>query len=519
MPNKILVIFLSTFLCLSCVYAADNADLEKLSQEYFAKNDYDGFFKYVKEALAKKEVQKAEGNYYLALARQKNIEYWQEKKDWEGVYDKAEGFKKDIVSCLKESEGSVKDDTALLMEIKYLKWKRLSEDSPDSSAGVFNDLVNTAQQSEGSSRNLEVIQSIASDLAKLEDKNLSRRLYEIYADKLIKANSSPELLKENAKRFLSENNTYLSKTLFNAYLKSLKEDKILKAKETVQIANFFANDGSKEGIDPVFAEDLYKSAFSDAGVSAFDADSQYRRAFNLERMREYSAAAKEYSEFLNSFSSNSLKESVEFRLGVINAYVFKDIDTALSYFAKIIEENGSRSMVLSALYQSGLVSQHIGQSEKAGEFYKNLIDNATSRGLDVEKNELCLMAKDRMTEISEGKDIRYNLKIFLDLSLKKSDEKEPQAISPISVDLVAHPPKEKVGSSLRFVVTTSNPQTGCMTPAYSYEWSGETGSISNIPNSPEITTDYASDGIKVVNVVVVGPQGPEGAAFEMAEIE
>jgi hypothetical protein len=57
-----------------------------------------------------------------------------------------------------------------------------------------------------------------------------------------------------------------------------------------------------------------------------------------------------------------------------------------------------------------------------------------------------------------------------------------------------------------------------MAPVYSYEWSGEMGGIANIPNAPEVTTDYGSVGIKVVGVVVMGSDGPVGAGFEMIEI-
>jgi hypothetical protein len=58
-----------------------------------------------------------------------------------------------------------------------------------------------------------------------------------------------------------------------------------------------------------------------------------------------------------------------------------------------------------------------------------------------------------------------------------------------------------------------------MMPDYSYEWSGETGTAANIPNSATWTTSYGTQGIKVIHVAVVGNNGLEGVGFEMIQIE
>ncbi len=511
---KIFLISFSFCVCFSCVYAANNLDLEKVSREYFAKHDYDGFFGYVEEALSKKEVLRAEAYYYLALTRQENIDYWKEIKNWEGVYDRAEGFKKEILSYLKEAESAAKDNNGLILKIKYLKWLRQGEDSPDSGALLFKDLVDTAKRASGSSEDLEIIRSIASGISSLEDKNLSRSLYEIYASGLILTNPSQEDLKKNAAIFLTEGNSYLAKTLFKAYLDNLASNKLLKAKETVAVAGFFAHKDSGEGFDPVFAESLYKQAFDDAGMAAYEAPSEYRRAFNLERMKESASAVVEYKKILTNYRDYSDKFGVLFRLGVLSAYALGDIESALGYFSMIKNGSGPESLVISADYHSGLLNQYKNETQKAEEFYNGLLNMAKAGGRDIQKDEVCLLAQERLAEIAEMKNIKYGLKLFLEMALQRSG-----ANPPVSVDVTAYPPKEAAGKEVRFVVTTSNAQTGCMAPAYSYEWSGETGGIANIPNSPELKTDYAAGGIKVVQVVVLGQQGMEGVAFDMVEIQ
>ncbi|HQP91264.1 MAG TPA: hypothetical protein PLU24_01150, partial [Candidatus Omnitrophota bacterium] len=391
----------------------------------------------------------------------------------------------------------------------------IKEDDPDAAAGIFNDLVNTAKESLNDGANLSVIRSIAGDLSSQEDKNLSRRLFGIYGDKLIEASPLPDDLKENAMDFLGQGNVYLAKKLFEAYLGTFGEDKAARAKATVEIAGLFANKDTGEAIDPVYAEELYKKSFDGSGMQVFDESAQYRRAFNLERMKENGPASTEYKNLLSNYKDYEDKYFVLFRLGVLSAYALRQTETSMEYFSMVADGSGSPSLVLSSIYQLGLLNHYGGDLAKAEGFYAAILEKAKSFGIDVEKDEICRMAQERLVELTEKKEIKYGLKLYLDAIFKRSDE----TVLPINVDLTANPPKETISKDLRLLVTTSNSQTGCMTPTYSYQWSGQTGVVSNIPNVPELTTNYPEDGIKVVQVVVLGPQGPEGAAFDMVEIQ
>jgi len=179
---------------------------------------------------------------------------------------------------------------------------------------------------------------------------------------------------------------------------------------------------------------------------------------------------------------------------------------------------------MSGFYQLGLLKQwkaicskteeeKAGQDNKAKEFYNKVLEAAQSLNLDAEKNEVAVMAKDRLNEILDKKEMKYGLKLFLEGIFKLSAD--PLLLT---VDLLAQPPKTTVSQLVHYLVTSSNPQTGCMMPVYSYEWSGETGSTQNIPNAPELNTDYPEAGIKVAHVAVVGSKGLEGVSFDMTEI-
>ena len=491
------------------------ADLEHKAQEYFAKDDYDGFYQYLQTFLKEGASQSPNVYFYLASARQQQILYWQKTKNWEGVYDKATGYRKDIDQNLSKAESLAKDNPELLLGIKYLKWQNVEDEDPDRGVGLFNDVANTARDMVKSGPSIEKIKQIADELSTLEDKNLSRRLYEVYVEKLNASNLSKKEIKERGEKFLEEGHAYLAKAVFDNYLNRLSDNKELQAKETVAIANKFVDNGREEGLDPMYAETMYKKAYELIGQAAFDSQSQYRRAFNLERLKEFERAIDEYKNLIHAYPDYAQKSEIYFRLGVLAAYAQKNIDQAQEYFLKLKDEFALDLLVLSSLYQLGLLSQWKKDFDKAKEFYDSLMENAKARGVDLEKNEIVLLVKDRLKEIEDKKEIKYALRLFLEGTFRVGKENVP---SPVSIDLTARPAKADVGQSVRFVVTTSYPQTGCMTPQYSYEWSGELGSISNIPNSPELTTDYASPGIKVIHVALVGPQGPEGVAFEMAQI-
>lgn len=494
--------------------------LKKLSFFYFDRHDYDGFAAYA-QSLLKKGYDKSPLVYtYMARARMEQIDYWKKIKNWEGVYDKAAVLKEEIARDLETAEKLAKGDPELLLGVKYLRWREAASWNADASI-LFDELVASSRRVQDES-GLGTIRDIADALSSLEDKNLSRRLYEVYSEKLTQA-VSKEDLKNAADDFLLKGNVYLAKALFEAYLVRLSDTKEAWAKEVVLAADKFAHRGAGAPLDPVYAETLYKKAFDAAGDAAFGSSSQYRRAFNLERMKDFDACIEQYSRLLSAYPDYADRAKVCFRLGVLEAYARRNIPAATAYFKKIIENFSSfpagREAVAS-LYQLGLLSQWLKKTDEARMYYEELLSRVVAEGLDPEKEHLVFLAKDRLQEMDEKREMFYALKLFLEGTFVLAGvDALGESVHTLHIDLTGRPAKVAAGEAVRFSVTTSNPQTGCMMPTYAYEWSGEIGSLSNIPNAPEVTARYETPGIKVAQVAVVGPSGLEGAGFEMVQVK
>lgn len=474
------------------------------------------------QATALADPQDAEGYFERASSRYAELKAWQKEKNWEAVYDKGPGYKAQIIADLDQVLRLGKDNADLAFRATFLRWQVVLEDDADAAFGLFHDVVARAKDAASSKDSMATVKKAADELLVLEDKNLSRRLYEVYVQGLAAAGLSAAELKAQADVFLAEKNIYLAKAIFDMSFKAAGNDPGALALERVAVADRFAHQDTSDGADPVYAEELYKQASSVVSAVAettaeataqvaWPADSSYRRAFNLERLRDFVPAIDAYKKFLEGFALDARAPEVCFRLGVLTAYATKDIATARTYFFRIKDEFGSSPLAVSALYQLGLLSQGQGANDEAKGYYNAALDAARSLPREMTNNELRTLINARLLEIDEGKEMKYGLRLFLEGAL------DTEAL-PLYVDLVGRPAKSVVSSDVRYAVTTSNPQTGCMTPTYAYEWSGETGSLGNIPNSVEIATGYPEVGLKVVHVAVVGTAGTEGVGFEIVEI-
>lgn len=495
--------------------AADkNISLEESFRAFSIRHDYDKFYEQLEQLLKQGGQDKGLIYFYMARAKQEQISYWREIKDWENIYEKDAVYKKEILDDLLKAQDAVGDDNILLLRIKYLKWQVLSGDESELATGAFNDLVNTAKEKVSGLESIEALKSIADDLSSLQDKNFSRRLYDVYLEKLALLKLPSERWKTLVDEFLAQGDAYLAKAALELYFSQLTDHSIL-AGELVLLADKFAINDAGIGLDPSYAETIYQRAYHLAGISIFSDLSQYRRAFNLERLKEYEQAFQEYKNLLDNFPDYDRKQEIYFRLGVLAAYAKKNIDLAQSYFLKLTQAYPNDPQSLSALYQLGLLNQWRQQVDEAKAFYTNLVALASSMKLDLNKDEIAVLASERLKEIEEKKGMKYPLKIFLSGVFVIGQTEEPGSLN---VDVTAQPPNENANVPVDFLVTTSVLETGCMVPAYSYEWSGELGSLINIPNSADLKTEYASSGIKFVQVAVVGPQGVEGVGFEMVKI-
>lgn len=482
--------------------------------------EYDAVFQDLEGLLKKGFAESADVYFSLAYVRSRQLEAWKKDKNWEGVYDKGPVLKKEISDNLTSAEKFLSNRPELLLSIKFLRWQQAAEEESESAANLFEDLIKAAQEAPAAADVLALIKKMGDDLAGLEDKAYSRRLYEIYGEKLKSSSLSGPQLKAAAEDFLRQKNIYLSKALYEAYLAAFSSDPAALAKELVLVADRYAHSGTEEALDPVYAESLYQKAFELKGAEAFDSSSQYRRAYNLERMKEFVPAVKEYEQTALTDADPVRQREEYFRTAVLRAYALKDIPAAIALLEKV-KTNASDRLTLSALYQLGLLSQWTGALDKAKVFYQEFMTQALAQNIDVQKDELSLLCAQRLSEMEDKQPFPYGLNLFLEGTFgprQKEEGKEGLVPAGLNVDLTGRPPKDFVMKNVVFDVTTSVGKTGCLVPAYSYEWSGETGAVPNIPNVPSLTTHYASPGIKVIHIAVVGNAGLEGVGFDMVQV-
>ena len=166
--------------------------------------------------------------------------------------------------------------------------------------------------------------------------------------------------------------------------------------------------------------------------------------------------------------------------------------------------------VLESLYHKSLISQYEGKSDEAKAGYEKIVqliaDKTDFKGLG-ERVSL------RQKEISEVKEIEYNLKMFLDSSLKE------EALHQSPLELLVRPPKVEVQEEVKFSSQQPVLQTGCIAPELTYLWSGDLGESVLVPVEPEFVSRYQYPGVKAVNLVVLSPAGVVGSALEMVEAD
>ncbi|MFA5038054.1 MAG: hypothetical protein WC732_00055 [Candidatus Omnitrophota bacterium] len=493
--------------------------IKQAVESALAKGDYENISADLRFLLQHGFGSSPDAYFYLAYIRHRQLESWKQSKNWEGVYDRGPGLKKEIHENLSSAEKYLENRPELLLSIKFLRWQLSVEEGSDTEKGLFQDLIASAQKAPATPEALVLIRQMADDLSVMEDKAYSRGLYEVYAEKFKGTNLTGSQLKDAAEEFIRQKNIYLSKTLFEGHLEQFSSDPEALARELVFIADKYAHQGVEEALDPVYAEALYQRAFELKGAQAFTPDSQYHRAFNLERMKDFESALRQYEPVSSGDPEPVRRREALFRCGVLAAYGLNDLARALSYFERV-KAVPSDTLGMSSLYQLGLLNQWKGELEKASAFYEEFMAATRDAGIDLNKDELALLCAERIREISQKQPFPYSLGLFLEGTFgAQGAVKKDFTPAGLHVDVTGRPPKTPVGENIVFEVTTSVGKTGCMVPAYAYEWSGETGGLSNIPNTPVLTTFYVSPGIKVIHAAVVGNAGLEGVGFDMVQVE
>lgn len=493
--SAILFFFASLILCLSTyVYAqeankeADNY-LEEITGRYFKDRKYNECVEYLKSLEQKKIESEAAVNYFIALARYEQLKYLEESQGWNEYFTSGKDYRSELVSAGQKALDKTTAQESVNIYAKLLLWKSHKDQEDGLAESALSALMEGVLEYSRDAKNITPIKDVADGLLSYEEKAKAHQLYGIYADKIVAQTAKDEDLQGKAEDSYKEGNLQLAQELYNAYIersaKSQNKEKLLPGLLNIARQFSYKSTGPK---DLFYAEEVFKKIEKIAGREVFDEESLYLRASNLEQAKEYAFAKDAYLDLISRYPKSIYSDEVNYKLGIIYTYILRDIESGEGYFKKVI----------SGLYQLGLLSQWANDTLKAKEYYNKLIEE--SGGNFTEKIELC---RERLREIDDRKPLEYNLKMFLDASLKQENIMFDRG----KLDLRITPYAAKTGEKVNVNSNLAAHQTGCMQVELEYLWSGDLGSARPAAKSTKFDTDYQDKGIKQINLVVVSPAG------------
>jgi hypothetical protein len=123
-------------------------------------------------------------------------------------------------------------------------------------------------------------------------------------------------------------------------------------------------------------------------------------------------------------------------------------------------------------------------------------------------------AQDRINEMQESKELSYNLKSFLDLSLKNENQPAEMGKAEVKISTYVLAVDQKANVS----TLVNMPQSGCNQVELQYLWSGDLGTAAPSVREGSFASTYPDAGTKAINVVIISPGGAVDRIFTMADV-
>ncbi|MFH1398092.1 MAG: tetratricopeptide repeat protein [Candidatus Omnitrophota bacterium] len=489
------------------------SELEQLKDLNFKNNSYAQFIQTLKNISRRKKSLEHYCAYFIALARYQQLKYLESSQIWDEYFGKGDEYRKELSANLLEALEMVSPGEKTYLYSRLLRWQFFKDQQDPKEERAFNDLIKAVNEYSKVSQETQPLKDIGDKLLAYGYKGKSKEIYRLYVEKITTSNIKDEALYDIAAVFFKEGNLELAQIIYDVYIeriiKALPKDQAISI--LFKIAGEFAYKDTGLN-DAVYAEKIFKRIEKLAGLSYFSQEMMYLRAFNLEKSKDYAGAKLAYQDYIQAYPAGSRHNEAVFKLGIISAYIFRDIAGAKSYLEKILGSVVVNSYTISALYQLGLLNQWQGDLIKAKEYYNRLIE--ISKGNSIFKKEAD-SAQERLKEIENGKPLSYNLNILLDVSLK--DEYAMLDTSSSSLKSSSYNLKPEAQVSLN--LGTYKQESGCSPVTLQYIWSGDTGKTPPNLESVVFDTSYLTAGTKFIGVVIVGPSGVIGRNIDMIDVE
>lgn len=486
--------------------------LKQLKEFYYKDNKYSEFTELLNSLKQKKDVIGPFADYYIAEARYYQLKSLENTQNWDEYFAKGNDYRDQVTGSAQKAIALTLAKDQVNIYSRLLLWKFHKDQEDTFKDSSLDELMAGVLEYSQAAGDYLLVKEVADELSAYGQKGKSKELYKIYVDKLVGSQIKDEDLESSALSFYKDGNLDLAQELYDVYI-----DRIIKSapkeKSTsllTGIAKAFAYSTDNHANDPVYAEKIFKKIEETGGKEAFNEDLIYLRAFNLEKSKDFSASKNIYVLLLERFPGNIHAEESDYKIGIIYAYVSKDLKNAREVFQKLAQKETISPQVISSLYQLGLLSQWEENLEMAKAYYNKLLEKAKDGYQDT-----VALAKERLKEIEENKPIEYNLKTFLEASFKD----EGAAFGMAKLDLKTIPFKTKTGSALNVSSHPFAGQNGCFQVEMQYLWSGNLGSVKPSSGEASFGTNYAQPGTKEINLVVVSPSGIVDRDINLLDID
>lgn len=454
-------------------------------------------------------------SYQKALDNYQKLKYLEEKQLWDDYFTNGNTYRDQIVENSKKVIESTGNTNPLRVKSRLLLWQFHRGQQDAFSQQALEDLMTDLRAYAKEANDPGLLKDAADELMNYEEKPAGREVYKLYVDKLVLAQTDKLQLKNIAAGFYKGQNLELAQTVYDLYIeeisKALKPDKPQEfaIRELFEIASMFVY--KPTGLyDMAYAEKIYAKIDALSQKDEFNQETIYLRAFNLEKLGEYKDASKFYLQLIKLYPDSKYFDEIVYKQGIINAYALANIAQARKYFDILAAKAVFSPQVISSFYQLGLLAQWEGDLEKARSFYDLLLKNAA----DKDFTSLTSLAKQRLSEIQENRQLEYNLKTFMDLSLKNDFVLSETGKSELKVSNYVLNKDQKFSVS-SFV---NMPQSGCNQVELQYLWSGDLGGAAPAAGEANFSGAYSDRGTKLINMVVILPAGALDRSFTMVDV-
>jgi hypothetical protein len=505
------VLFLSIFLWVPAAFGGSCCpSLEEMKTKFLTGNQYNEFIDALNNFKDKNKLTQPCLDYYKALGRYLQLKYLEDKQSWDDYFANGNTYRQELEENTKKVIAQTDSLNCLRLKSRLLSWQ-FHHDQQDAFAeqALVDLMTDTGTYAKGAF-DPGLVKDVADKLLAYEEKSKAREIYKLYVEEIVAGKITEPELKSIAAGFYKEGNLNLAQSIFDVYIerisKTLAPEKFIA--ELFEIASLFVY--KPQGLyDMAYAEKIYAKIEGLAQKDAFNQGTIYLRAFNLEKLSDYKAARKFYLQLIQLYPDTPHFDEAVYKIAIINAYVSADISEARKYFAVLTQKTILSPQVISSFYQLGLLAQWEGDLVKAKNYYDLLLKSSADNYAST-----VTTTRDRLAEIQENKQLSYNLKTFLDLSLKNENALAETGRSELK------PSSYVLGKNQKVTISSvvNLPQSGCNQVQVQYLWSGDLGSADPGVEDSAFETTYSDTGTKVINIVIIAPTGAIDRFLAMVDV-